>query len=367
MARNKNKRRCGADRLDGKRCTHWALRDSDPPRCRKHDPAIFAPGSGRRCTAETKAGRRCRNAALRGRDVCASHARLSVPGEAARRAGRVCTASGYRGRPCGNWAVSGSDPPLCSMHALQLAPRSGGRRCQAVTESGRRCRKWAMRASRSGQALCGTHARRRRTPGAHERCEAITGSGEPCRQWPVRDSERRYGARLCAGHLPDEDPRRARLPLPGGERRCRAMTVGGTRCAQWAVKGGGGLCRAHAYPDAHPNITHGFYRAVPHFSQAMQAEIGRLAEEGKPLAAEVLLVRLKTRGVFAYFSRQELPAEEQERCMRLILRCVRVTSRLLRARKRLADAGWRPHSAGAAGQMLEAMRRGMGARGGGES
>jgi hypothetical protein len=176
----------------------------------------------------------------------------------------------------------------------------------------------------------------------------------------VRGSEQQYGARLCTVHLPDGDPRKAYGRLPGpGERRCRAITVDGVRCSHWAMhdEAAGGLCRIHAFPDALPNITHGFFRAVPHFSPAIQAMIVRLAEEGPPAAAEVLLTRLKTRGVFAYFSEHELPPEEQDRVALLLFRGVNAVSRLLRARKTLSKIDWRPYSVGGTGKMLDAMRR----------
>lgn len=377
MPTNKNKRRCGARNVDGGRCANWALRESDPPRCKVHDPGVLRAGSKRRCTATTKAGRRCRNEAVGGGEVCGAHAGLNVPGETARRAGRACTARNKRGNPCRKWAVAGSDPPRCVVHGPQqvLPPAPpGARRCQALTREGKRCRGWAPGESPPGKALCNLHAKGPHRPPAQERCAATTASGEPCTQWAVRGSAGQYGARLCAAHLPDGDERKVRNRLPGpGERRCQAITVEGVRCPNWAMVADGGceegpdgpdgggndrakdLCWMHAHPELNPSLTHGYYRVLPHFSPAFQAEIARMIEEGEPLKAAVALVRLKLYDAFAYFGDDGLSGDEKNRVARILFRGATTVGRLLMAQRKLAGLHWGPYSAGGTGKMLQSL------------
>jgi hypothetical protein len=237
-----------------------------------------------------------------------------------------------------------------------------------MTKSGRRCRTWTLRETPPGEALCSFHARRtRRPPRAYERCTAITLSGEPCGGWAAHGSAAQYGAGLCPVHLPKGDGRKIGWRLPGpGERRCTALNRHGERCPQWAIAkprdGDGGeeardLCWIHAFPHLNGNVRHGFYRAVPHFTPAQQAAILRIAEEGAPLTAEVLLVRLKLREAFAYLSRNDVSGAEMNHVALLILQGVRTVSRLLGAQAALTDVYWGPYSAGGAGKMLDSIKR----------
>jgi hypothetical protein len=206
----------------------------------------------------------------------------------------------------------------------------------------------------------------------------------------VRGSEGQYGARLCPAHLPHGDPRKLRNRLPGpGERRCQAMTVEGVQCPNWAMtpfytpEGGQsgqrpncqasrrltadgpadgrpdgatiGLCWMHAYPELNPSLTHGYYRVLPHFSPAFQAEIARLVEEGEPLKAAVALVRLKLHDAFAYFGGDGLSHDEKDRVARILFQGAMTVGRLLMAERKLAGLRWGPYSAGGTGKMLRSL------------
>ena len=123
---------------------------------------------------------------------------------------------------------------------------------------------------------------------------ALTKMGGQCPNWAVWRTDEQYGRPLCAGHLPQEDARRHDPRLPReGERRCVANTLDGERCRKWALveARARGMCRRHAYPREHHSIRHGYYRRLPYFTDEQRAFIADLAQEGKPFAAELLLVR----------------------------------------------------------------------------
>jgi hypothetical protein len=157
------------------------------------------------------------------------------------------------------------------------------------------------------------------------------------------ESERIYGQALCMAHAGVRQ-KAGRMP-EDGEGRCTARTLDGKRCRRWAVSvedgagDGEALCWVHAFPKAHGKITHGFFRQVPYFTEEQQAFIAELAREGEPLMAEVLVVRLKLRGVLAYLNRPGLSVAERIRVTQLLFRGVTTVSRLLRAQKKLAKVG----------------------------
>lgn len=383
MPRNENKQRCGARTASGKKCGSWARRGSEPPRCNVHGAGALPQGGKRRCSMVTAAGARCRAWAMVGRDVCNVHAGLTVPGEAARDKGRACSAVGKDGRRRRAWAVRGTEPPLCNLHAGNHLPgtrgEKAGRRCEAVTKRGVRCRNWTTRTAEAvttkgaahegeqAKALCGVHAGRFRLPKPEERrCAARTYTGKRCPHWAIQGTEAEYGRWLCAVHVPEGDARKIRQRFPEeGERRCTARTLDGKRCRHWALQREEGssedLCWLHAFPKQHPQIRHGYYRRVPYFPERLQAFIAELAREGEPLAAEVVVMRLKLQGLLAYLGRPNLSEAERLRVTRLIFRGVTTVMKLLQAQKKLAQVEWVAGSAGGAGQLLALM---VGAEGG---
>lgn len=132
-------------------------------------------------------------------------------------------------------------------------------------------------------------------------------------------------------------------------RRCSATTLAGQRCASWALRGSDPpMCRVHAYPEAHPKIRHGYYRSTPYLRAAEQAYVAQLVAEGEPLAAEIVLLRLKIRAVLAYLAQPEVGLAQRRAAYGILLEAVRTVSRLLRAQQALrAEAsgrvpGWMP-------------------------
>ena len=168
-------------------------------------------------------------------------------------------------------------------------PEEGERRCVATTRTGERCRKWAMRATaKSGQPLCRVHG---------------------------------VGARWRRPEAADEQ----------AGRRCSARTLAGKQCGNWAMAGTEPpLCRVHAYPEAHPQLRHGFYRAG--WTAAERAAVALAGDaqgaEGDSLAGEIAVLRLRIRGVLAYLQQQELTAGERVTAYRILLRGVRMVGRM---------------------------------------
>ena len=193
-----------------------------------------------------------------------------------------------------------------------------------------------------------------------QQCTATTRAGNRCPMWAMQGTDAQHGRLLCAGHVPDEDPRKHYFRQPGERRRCVAKTLDGKRCRNWTLvdEAGRGLCWMHAYPDQHARIRHSYYRQVPHFTDAQAAFIAAQARQGKPLAAELAVVRLKLRGLLSYLKRPELPAAQRVHAAKLVFRGVITVSRLPRAQKGLVKIDWRPSTAGRAPALLERIVQG---------
>lgn len=339
--------------VDGRRCSNWARRGSDPALCNVHGEGALPEGGKRRCSAVTAREERCRNWAMIGEDVCNIHGGWTMPPEADRIMGRACTAVTEGGRSCGRWATRGSDPPLCNVHAGNYLPGEGthqaGQRCVAMTETGEQCNAWAMRNSVPlyGRTLCGTHAGLFRLPevadyeanGRRSRrgCSARTAEGKRCPNWTLRDSD----PPLCRIHAQGPG---FRLPGPGDRaagRQCTATTKRGKRCPHWAVgplavgDSDPPLCWRHRYPDRHPRIRHGYYRATRSLGEVERAAIRLGRTSGRPLDGEIVLARLMIGKVAGYLAESERPLGENLHSVRLILQDVRTVARLLLARKAL--------------------------------
>lgn len=211
----------------------------------------------------------------------------------------------------------------------------------------------------SDPPLCNNHEGFRgpqKRPERH-RCSALNARGEPCAQWAVYGTIEEFGAALCPAHLPEGDQRRvrSRLPEEDHQRRCRANTLDGERCPMWAMADGesDGLCWLHAFPHEHGRITHSYYRRVPHFSPVEHAAVRRAARDGKPLSAEVLVVRLKLRDVLVYTGRPDVRGVELDRSAGLIFSGAGAVARIVRAQKKLAEIELGPYAAGCTSQLLE--------------
>lgn len=357
MALNPNKQRCEARTRRGGQCASWARKGSERPRCSVHDVRPSSESGKRRCKAETRRGARCLNAAMDGGELCSVHARRVLPGEEDRAAGRVCSARQRKGKRCRYWAVPGSEPPLCSVHAGNYAAEGPARRrCEATTRRGRRCRGWAIRGAQ-GRALCSVHAGRYRLPEEGERrCTATTAAGERCKQWAIRGTAAQYGALLCAVHVPEGDPRKIFKRFPAvGARRCRATTLEGERCPRWVshAEEADGMCWMHAFPNDLPQIKHGYYRRLLHFSDVAHAAIRSLAEEGEPLAPDLAIVRLKLRNALLYTGRPDISSADMNRAAYVIYRGAMAVSRLVRSQRNLHKIRWGPTSGGYAPELLE--------------
>jgi len=159
-----------------------------------------------------------------------------------------------------------------------------------------------------------------------------------------------------------------------GERRCTARTLAGERCKRWALRmkkeaigqpqvagkeedgaGAGNarqLCWIHAQVGNNGSLSHGYYRRTSYFSERQRAAIARIARQEQPLSAELLLMRLKLRGVFAYLGREDLQPEERVRVTRLLLRGARAVARLLRAQQAMQRGGWTASSADGVNYLL---------------
>lgn len=233
--------------------------------------------------------------------------------------GRRCSAQAKAGKQCRGWARQGSDPPLCSAHSKARHPAREGRRCTAVTRAGQRCQKWA-----------------------------------------IQDTEAIYGQLLCMAHVPHGDPRRVVQRFPNeGEGRCTARTLDGKRCRQWAMRDddlggkGNGLCKLHAYPERHSQLQHGYFRRRPFFGEAMQAYVAEQATEGEPLAGELVVVRLKLRGVMTYLAVQDLTNRERVRATSLLLQGSGTVARILETQKGLGEMDWGEGTGGGARTVVE--------------
>jgi hypothetical protein len=191
-----------------------------------------------------------------------------------------------------------------------------------------------------GRPLYNVHAEGFRLPGPGERrCSARTRAGGQCPHWAVWGTEEEYGRLLCTLHVPQGDPARFFTRLPqAGERRCTAKTQDGERYRCWAVaqdEQGQELCWLHAYPDEHPRIRHGYYRASPPLDEVQWQAIslGRASE--RPLDGEIVMTRLLVDMVADYLETSERPLREDLNSVRLIISNVRAVARLLLARKKL--------------------------------
>lgn len=98
---------------------------------------------------------------------------------------------------------------------------------------------------------------------------------------------------------------------------------------------------------------------MPYFSEKERAAIAEIARREKPLSAELLLMRLKLRGVFAYLGRQDLAPEERVRVTQLLVRGARAVAQLLRAQQllqaqnTLEQGAWTTGSGDGVGYLLE--------------
>ena len=138
----------------------------------------------------------------------------------------------------------------------------------------------------------------------------MTAEGKRCSNWTMAPEDGKRPPHLCNVHAGRINHR------PPPERRCTAMRADGRRCRQWTTKGDEAnptLCHQHAYPEEGNLLRHGFYRRLPAFNDEEQATIEAHVEAGRPLRAEVFVVRLKIRALLAYLERPKLtPAEQQE-------------------------------------------------------
>lgn len=312
MARSE-RRRCGARRGDGERCGAWAC-----ARSLALDP---------------------------GRPLCNMHLGVfrRLPDGAARAAGRACTATTRQGRQCRRWAVRGSDPPRCYNHGgleTSARPPQGRHRCRARKKDGTPCRGWVWRDGPQGAraTLCSAHAGRmgRKGPArGARRCRARNAHGERCSRWALRQEPGSGGkaGTLCLIHA-----LQGSMGPPPEERRCTATTLEGRRCKHWVVRDGAQeedgprLCPFHAHPGQHPGMTHGYYRKVPWFSETEALFIQACLRAGHLPAVQLIIMRLKLRGLIGYLNRPGLAPEERVRVATLILRACEIVTELLVAR-----------------------------------
>jgi hypothetical protein len=354
MPRNADKRRCAAVTRDGRPCPNWARRGGTL--CSAHD--VGDEAGLRRCQAVTAKGERCRNRAMGTATedeaatgaLCNVHAGRTVPRTGDR---RRCTARRKDGQRCRRWAVRAGanggygEVPLCSAHGGGMLPAKGeGRRCRARTKAGKRCRNWTTTATRAGsRGLCSAHAGRFRLPaGTERRCEAITKTGAQCRNWAMRPAEDGGISEraLCRVHGVGVRWRAPEARDDEAGRRCTATTLAGARCQNWALAHTAPpLCRVHAYPDAHGQLRHGYYRRTPYLPPQVESALARLAVEGEPLAAEIVVARLKIAALLAYMNQPDLPAGAWLPACRIMPRALRVVARLVRAQQALKGEEFR--------------------------
>lgn len=312
VAKKYARRRCRARRGDGERCRAWACERS------------LAQGEGR--------------------PLCIMHVGpfWRLPDGADRAAGRGCTARTRQGERCRQWAVKGSDPPLCRNHGgMACRVPEERQRCRATKSDGSRCRNWAWRKGPEGEeaTLCNVHGGRMGWRGparGARRCRARNAQGERCSRWALREEpgSEGEGGTLCELHA-------VRRSLgPPEERRCTATTLDGERCELWVLGSDGegeegpALCHFHAHPGQHPQISHGFYRRIPWFSETEALFIRACLRAGHPLTLQVVIMRLKLRGLIAYLNRPDLEPAERVRVSQLILHGCEIVTRLLLARRK---------------------------------
>ena len=249
-----------------------------------------------------------------------------------------CEAVTREGMRCRRGVMRAGGGRFCVAEERGIARPVGERQCEAVTREGMRCRQWAMRdsAARLGRWLCVMHGVRGPV------CEEVTARGKGCRRRALADSRERYGRWLCVRHVPGYV-----FPVPPEGRRCEATTLAGERCKRWARAEEGGpeaachsgrrdplLCVAHGGA-GHPHLKHGYYRRLPYFSAVEAAYVTAMAREGRPLGAELFVMRLKVQGLLAYLGEPELADEERARAAGLLLRAVRLIGAMVRARRGL--------------------------------
>jgi hypothetical protein len=236
--------------------------------------------------------------------------------------GERCVAMTKAGGRCRRGVMRAGSGRFCVVHERGIARAAGAGRCVAVTVRGERCRGWARRGERG---LCLVHE------GAGARCEGVTARGKRCRRVAVAGSRGRYGRWLCVRHEPGYV-----FPVPPEGRRCEARTLAGGRCKRWAragTDGGPVLCVAHDVGQGHPNLRHGYYRRLPYFGPVEAAYVGAAARAGKPLAAELFVMRLKVQGLLAYAAGEGLTRRQRVGVDELLLRATRLIGALLAARQ----------------------------------
>jgi hypothetical protein len=91
----------------------------------------------------------------------------------------------------------------------------------------------------------------------------------------------------------------------------------------------------HAYPDAHGQLRHSYYRRTPYLPPEVESALARLAGEGEPLAAEIVVARLKIGALLAYMNQPDLPAVAWLSACRIMQRALRLVARLVRAQHAL--------------------------------
>jgi hypothetical protein len=85
----------------------------------------------------------------------------------------------------------------------------------------------------------------------------------------------------------------------------------------------------------------------------MRTYIAEQAKEGEPLAGELLVVRLKLRGVMTYLAVQGLTSRERVRATSLLLHGAGTVARILETQKGLAEMDWGEGSGGGARMIVE--------------
>lgn len=140
------------------------------------------------------------------------------------------------------------------------------------------------------------------------------------------------GVRWRAPETPDEE----------AGRRCTATTLAGERCQNWALAHTEPpLCRAHAFPDAHGQLRHGYYRRTPYLPAPVKTQLAQLAAEREPLVAEIVVARLQIAGLLAYLGRPDLTAGKRLSAYRILQRALRLVARLMRIQHALKGKAFR--------------------------
>lgn len=340
---------CGATTRRGTRCKSAPVPGSNPPRCTWHRRSARSTTGRVRCKGRTRQRRACLKHALPGHDHCFFH----LPPAQRRRlraAGRLCTAHTVKGKPCSHPARKGSRPPRCDNHSHVTSAKN---RCQARTIRGRPCNGWPTKHSiEQGRPLCAAHSGLCHAPETSQdatrpvdkrRCQARKKDGKRCRNWALTQSRRRFGRPLCRLHALPQNP--------GRGHRCQATLPSGSRCQSWALRRskqryGRWFCRFHAPDKLSTGHQHGFYSMKLDLNPQEQDAIRRAAESEQPLAAELLLMRLKLLRLVKYLAQDDLPAWRRYAATRLTFRGASAVKRLLFARHNLARVPWTSLSGG---------------------